>query len=71
MDISDSLPVKLPIKILFPENFIAPKVAPENFRGGSWGDFLTFEVHKYSRLPKIDTPKIDTFYGISRNFEKN
>ena len=24
----------------------------------------------YSRLQKIDTPKIDTFYEISRNFEK-
>ena len=29
------------------------------------------EKSTYSRLPKIDTPKIDTFYKISRNFEKN
>ena len=26
--------------------------------------------YMYSRLPKIDTPKIDTFYEITRNFEK-
>ena len=26
--------------------------------------------YTYSRLPKIDTPKIDTFSEISRNFEK-
>jgi len=25
----------------------------------------------YSRLPKIDTPKIDTFYEIPRDFEKH
>ena len=39
MVISGSLPVKIPIKILFPENFIAPKVAPENFRGVLGGIF--------------------------------
>ena len=32
-----SLPAKLPIRILFPENFISPKVAPCNLRGSSWG----------------------------------
>ena len=29
------------------------------------------KLNIYRRLPKIDTPKIDTFYQISRNFEKN
>ena len=28
------------------------------------------ESTRYSRRPKIDPPKIDTFYEISRNFEK-
>ena len=32
--------------------------------------FLVSIISKYRRLPKIDTPKIDTFYEISRNFEK-
>jgi len=31
---------------------------------------IIFNEIKYRRLPKIDTPKIDTFYEISRNFEK-
>ena len=36
-----------------------------------WEDFpLEAELTRYRRLPKIDTPKIDTFYEISRNFEK-
>ena len=33
----------------------------------SWSQISVFN---YSRLPKIDTPKIDTFSEISRNFEK-
>ena len=34
--------------------------------------YIKLPIQKmYSRLPKIDTPKIDTFYEISRNFEKN
>ena len=33
---------------------------------------IPLEKHflEYSRLAKIDTAKIDTFYEISRNFEK-
>ena len=32
--------------------------------------FENYQYCKYSRRPKIDPPRIDTFYGISRNFEK-
>ena len=38
----------------------------EIFKGIFFQNFL----HRYSRLAKIDTAKIDTFYEISRNFEK-
>ena len=36
----------------------------------SEGKKTALSRYTYSRLAKIDTAKIDTFYEISRNFEK-
>ena len=74
--ISSSLPVKLPIKILFPEICIASKVVPWNFRGSPWGYFFdTVVIHEDisgkqplgRNLPKSDaTVKITCLDGEGR-----
>ena len=44
-DLSDSLLGKLPIKILLPENFNAPKLTPKKFKGY---EFLRFNDVQHS-----------------------
>ena len=41
-----------------------------NFQAWNKLSVSDFKIKIYSRLAKIDTAKIDTFYEISRNFEK-